>query len=190
MPFEGADQLAGGRVPQFERLVGAPGEQARAVGRECHREDCGGMSLEAANQLACAGVPKFQRVIPAAGEGARAVGRERHRFDLLGMPAEGAEQPARGGVPKFQRVIPAAGEDARAVWRKRYRLDPSRVRDLRDNLDLEAILGACWRYACANRHEEQTDNQTRPETPILHVCTPTQLTKEAQYVDRGSQYDT
>src|SRR5262245_58675685 len=83
------------------------------------------------------------------------------------MPTEGAEQPAAGAVPQFQRVIQAAGEDARAVWRKRHRLDPSRVRDFRDNLDLDGVLGACWRHAKANRQKEGNGDQVRPEK-MLH----------------------
>ena len=68
MPLEGADEGAGGRVPQLQRLVVAAREHAGAVGRERNRSDRTGMPLEGADERAGGRVPQLRRLVLAARE--------------------------------------------------------------------------------------------------------------------------
>ena len=75
-----ADGLAGGRVPQPHRLVGAAGGEARAVGAERHARTPRPVWPVSGWPIGLAGgrVPQPHRAVAAAGGEARAVGAERH----------------------------------------------------------------------------------------------------------------
>ncbi len=84
-----SDGLAGGRVPEPRRLVGAAGDEDLAVGAIRHGKDRALMAQGLADGLTGGRVPEPRRAIIAAGDDGLAVGAERRGIDgtLVGKDA-------------------------------------------------------------------------------------------------------
>jgi len=90
-----ADRLAGGDVPDLRGLVGAGGDDARAVRAEGGGGDAVAMLEGISEGLAGARVPDPGGVVVAGGDDARAVWAERGGGDAVAMLARYAPRVRR-----------------------------------------------------------------------------------------------
>src|SRR5436309_14312041 len=95
----GAEFLAGGGLPEVERLVEAAGRQRSAIGAECHRRYDVGMSGERETQLTGLRVPKPNGFVATGGRERVAVRSERQRPNGARMSLEGRRLIAGRGLP-------------------------------------------------------------------------------------------
>ncbi len=118
-----ADGLAGGRVPQPHRVVGAAGDDALAVGAERHaghRVRVAGQRL--ADGLAGVGVPHPHGVVGSCRRRcACPSGLNATLHTASGVAGQRlADRLAGVGVPQPHRVVGTAGDDALAVGAERH----------------------------------------------------------------------
>ena len=92
MPFQRRNALARGRVPDLDRLVDRPGDDAPAVGEDGDAHD-----LKARN------ITRTKK------------NREDAAPHLIRMPGQRRDALARGRVPHLDRLVVRPGDDAPAV---------------------------------------------------------------------------
>ena len=116
--LEGAEQPAGGQVPDLQRLVVGGGDGPRAVGRHRHGVDRGRRGLRGCGAARRWPGPRPSASCRRSAETARVPSAaHRHGVDPVGVAFEGAEERAGGQVPDLQRLVVGGGDGPRAVGR-------------------------------------------------------------------------
>src|SRR5262249_38854081 len=104
--FEGADFLAGLRVPDLQGAVVAATEDSPAVGAEAHAPNTGSVSVQAMERFRFAlNIPYLYRSVVAAADNAFAVGAKGHTQDRACVPPECARFLVGLRVPDFQGPV-------------------------------------------------------------------------------------
>ena len=101
---QGAQLLAGGRVPQPRRLVAAGGGEQAPVRAERHPVESAVVAGQGAQVLAGGRVPQPRRLVGAGGGEQPPVRAERHPDDRVGVAGQGAQVLAGGRVPQPRRA--------------------------------------------------------------------------------------
>ena len=164
-----ADGLAGGRVPQPHRAVGAGAGQQLAVGAERHPEHAvpGAGGVEGrADGLAGGRVPQPHRAVAVGAGQQLAVGAERHPVHAASEPvaSEGRAGGLAGGrVPQPHRAVAAGAGQQLAVRAERH--------------PVHAVWGRwpAWRGAPAGWPVAGFHSRTVPSAPALASSLPSGL---------------